>query len=63
MQMQTTSLQKKIPCEILYPECNEDFILPDYMPEIRRVLRLSATRLPEEPYVGADATEFEGRVV
>lgn len=54
--------QKDLVTDAVFTESNEEFILPDYMPEIGRVLRVSATLLPEEHYVGSDGTEFSGRL-
>ncbi len=55
-------VQKDLVTESVFTESNEEFILPDYMPEIGRVLRLSATLLPEEHFAGSDGVEFSGRV-
>ncbi len=55
-------VQKDLVTDAVFTESNEEFILPDYMPEIGRVLRVSATLLPEEHYVGSDGTEFSGRL-
>ena len=47
-----------------YPcEANEDFLLPDYMPEIRRVLRLDAALSPDEPILRTGEAELEGRLL
>ncbi len=37
-----------------------DFSLPDYQPEIKRLLRISPCVLPAAPYVGAGNAEFSG---
>ncbi len=58
-----TKIQKDKLCENLFAECNEDFILPDYMPEIRRVVRLESKLLPGENYMGGGKAEFEGSVL
>lgn len=55
-------VQKDLVTESVFTESNEEFILPDYMPEIGRVLRLSATLLPDEHFVGSDGAEFSGRM-
>ena len=39
-----------------------DFAMPDYQPEIRRLLRVRATVLPPSSYVGAGKAEFAGSV-
>ena len=43
-------------------ELNHDFTLPDYLPEIRKLLRVTATPLSDESYVGAASAEFSGDV-
>jgi len=43
-------------------EVSEDFVLPDYMPEVSRVLRLEYRAIPEGKYVGAGNLEFSGAV-
>ncbi|MBR2622420.1 MAG: DUF3794 domain-containing protein [Clostridia bacterium] len=39
-----------------------DFSLPDYQPEIKRLLRVSATVQPPSHYVGGGSAEFSGTV-
>lgn len=39
-----------------------DYLMPDYQPEIRRLLRVRATVLPPATYVGAGKAEFAGAV-
>ncbi len=56
-------IQKDKLCENIFTECTEDFILPDYMPEIRRVVRLESKLLPGESYTGGGKAEFEGTVL
>ncbi len=43
-------------------ETTEEFTLPDYMPAIRRILRVSATPLPESRFLTGSALEFSGTV-
>ncbi len=43
-------------------EVSEDFVLPDYMPEVSRMLRLEYRAIPEGKYVGAGNLEFSGAV-
>lgn len=43
-------------------EVASDFSLPDYLPEIKRLLRVTATVLPESRYLGASSGEFSGAV-
>lgn len=37
-----------------------DYSLPDYQPEIKRLLRVKATVMPPDSYVGAGSAEFSG---
>ena len=39
-----------------------DFALPDYLPEIKRLLRVTPAVLPESRYLGASSAEFSGAV-
>ncbi len=55
-------MQKDVCQDTVFCESVEDFILPDYMPEIGRVLRISTELIPERCYLGGDATEFSGRL-
>ena len=57
-----SKIQKDLVTDAVFTESSEEFILPDYMPEIGRVLRVTATLFPEDPYLGSDAAEFSGRV-
>ncbi len=43
-------------------EVSEEFILPDYIPEIRRLLGVKAQVLPESRYVQGDKLELGGTV-
>ena len=55
-------MQRDVCQDTVFCESVEDFILPDYMPEIGRVLRISTALIPERCYLGSDATEFSGRI-
>ena len=44
-------------------ETNHEFTLPDYLPEIKKMLRVTATVEPPESYVGASDAEFSGRLI
>ncbi len=39
-----------------------DVSLPDYLPEIKRLLRVRATVTPPDKYIGAGAAELSGRI-
>lgn len=43
-------------------ELSSDFSLPDYQPEIKRLLRVQATPLPPERYIGAGNADFTGTI-
>ncbi len=43
-------------------EVNTDYSLPDYKPEIRRLLRVDAKVIPPSGYVGSEKTELSGQV-
>ncbi len=45
---------------MLTTELSEDFTLPDYQPEIRRLLRIDVTLTPPARYIGANGAEFSG---
>ncbi|MBQ7011144.1 MAG: DUF3794 domain-containing protein [Clostridia bacterium] len=44
-------------------DVSEEFSLPEYEPEIRKILRVSARVLPAGKYVGSGRAEFAGTVV
>ena len=46
----------------LLSEITSDFSLPDYQPEIKRLLRVRATVLPADTYVGTPSAELSGRI-
>jgi hypothetical protein len=52
----------KIPvCDkVIATELSEDFTLPDYQPEIRRLLRVGATLPPPARYISESGAEFSG---
>ena len=43
-------------------ELSSDFSLPDYQPQIKRLLRVSATVSPPDHYVGSGRAELSGTV-
>ena len=43
-------------------ELSNDFSLPDYQPEIKRLLRVTASMLPPSKYFGAGEAEFAGNI-
>ncbi len=46
----------------LSTEISSDYTLPDYQPEIRRILRVNAQILPPAKYVGGNNAELSGTV-
>ncbi len=50
-------------CEQTFFESAADFTLPDYMPEIARMLKATARVVPSSRYVGSGKAEFCGNVV
>ena len=63
MQTEYKPVQKDSVTENVIAECSEDFILPDYMPEIRRVLRLESRLLKGDSFVSGGKADFEGTVL
>ena len=43
-------------------ELSADFSLPDYLPEVKRLLRVHATALPPDKYIGAGNADLSGNV-
>ena len=43
-------------------EAGCDYAMPDYQPEVRRLLRVKTTLLPTTAYVGGGKAEFAGTV-
>ncbi len=43
-------------------DCSEDFVLPDYYPEIRRIMGVRCTAAAEGKYVSGDEIEADGDV-
>ena len=46
--------------EGLSAECGVDYTLPDYMPEIRKLLRVDARPIPSGRYFNEESAEFSG---
>ncbi len=46
----------------LTTELSTDFTLPDYQPEIKRLLRIGANVLPPSKYIGDSQAEFAGNI-
>ncbi len=48
--------------ERIYGEAVGEYTLPDYQPEIRKILHIRAAVLPTGTYIGGQKAEFAGRV-
>ncbi len=55
-------LQLPIADKTVTSEFSGDFTLPDYQPEIKRLLRVTASPLPASKYVGGDGVELSGNI-
>lgn len=49
--------------EPVWCECSGDFSLPDYMPQIAKMLKVDARVVASGKYIGSDKAEFSGSVV
>lgn len=47
---------------LLFTDLNEEFSLPDYQPEMKRLLRVRATVMPPDRYIGSGSVECAGTV-
>ncbi len=56
------TLQLPICDKTIVSDLSEDFTLPDYQPEIRRLLRITPTVSPASHYVSRGLAEFAGNV-
>ncbi len=53
-------VQQLIGDRTLSTDLSTDFSLPDYQPEVKRLLRVRATVHPADRYIGAGSAEFSG---
>lgn len=60
--MQNTTIYLPVCDKAVTAEAGCDYAMPDYQPEVRRLLRVKATVLPPASYVGAGKAEFAGTV-
>ncbi len=58
-----TKIQREGCTESIGCECSIDHLLPDYMPEIRKILRVEARLCPGGKYADGERVEFAGSVV
>lgn len=61
-QMRVMRMQLPICDRTVMSEVSSDISLPDYQPEIKRLLRVSATVQPPSRYIGGGSMEFSGTV-
>lgn len=59
---QKWAVQVPICDRVVATELSADISLPDYQPEIKRLLRVRTTVLPTDKYVGAGSAEISGTV-
>ena len=61
-EQKTGALRLQMPLldKVITSEVTGDFSLPDYQPEIKRLLRVSATLQPPTHYIGGGSAEFSG---
>lgn len=48
--------------EVIFTESNGDYILPDYLPEIRKILKINAKVIPAGKFISGGKAEFAGTV-
>jgi len=58
----STYIQVPINEKSTMSDLSTDFTLPDYQPEIKRLLKVSATVLPPAKYIGDSEGEFSGNI-
>lgn len=58
-----TSFTKNTKCSDAYTESHADYILPDYLGDVRKILFTEATLRPSGRFAGGDEVEFSGVVV
>ena len=49
--------------QTVWSECSGDFTLPEYMPEISKMIKADGRVIPTGKYIGAERAEFSGSVV
>lgn len=56
-ELELSAAEKNVTCEL-----TSDFSLPDYQPEIKRLLRVTASMLPPSKFFGAGEAELTGNI-
>ena len=54
---------KSVRCADVYTESSTDYVLPDYLGDVRKILFTEATLRPSGRFAGGDEVEFSGIVV
>ena len=62
MERDDRMMQVEVCSRDLGTDVTAEFTLPDYRPEIKRLLRVKAVPLPVDKYVGGNAVELSGAV-
>ncbi|MBQ6893794.1 MAG: DUF3794 domain-containing protein, partial [Clostridia bacterium] len=60
---QEKTLQNETQMQSQLIECGGEFVLPDYMPKMQKILRLEARALPPSRYVGGSSVQMSGNVL
>ena len=55
-------LQMPLCDRVITAERSNDYTLPDYLPEIRRIIRTDASILPPAKYISGSNAEFNGNI-
>ena len=55
-------IQKDLSDEIAICECTGEFTLPDYLPEIRKIIKIDSKAIPSGKFIGGSKAEFAGIV-
>lgn len=60
--MEQQKIQVPVLQKTVLTDLSEEFTIPDYQPEIKRILRVEAVAMPADRYVGAGNAEFSGKL-
>ena len=55
-------IQKDLAGETAICECTGEFTLPDYLPEIRKIIKIDSKAIPSGKFIGGSKAEFAGIV-
>ena len=55
-------IQKDLAGETAVCECTGEFTLPDYLPEIRKIIKIDSKAIPSGKFIGGSKAEFAGIV-